>query len=103
MAEGQEEQKTCGNCENYHYHQAFGELEGWCKVIPGEKKGQAGKKVRFNTDASNCTQFNKIGYVYTDSKQVHYDPHLRVYGGYQEVKSDRLVYEKHEKEERKDE
>lgn len=93
--------KTCGNCENYCINQMWGELEGWCRVIGGEKPGQPGKKVRFDTDANNCEKFEKLAYVYTDSSQVHYDPHLRVYGGYEEVKSDRLIYEKHGKEDEK--
>ncbi|MDY6833287.1 MAG: hypothetical protein SVY53_00605 [Chloroflexota bacterium] len=96
--------KTCGNCENYCQYGMWGELEGLCRVIPGDLPGQPGKRVRFDTDGSQCPKWEKLAFVYTDASQVHADSHLRVYGGYtDDSKSDRLVWEKHsEKTEGKD-
>lgn len=94
MAE-QELKSICVNCE--HYCQQFSEVEGVCRVIPGEKPGQRGKKIRFDTDASQCSKFEKLAYVHTDYAQIQ-DFHTRTLGGQEDVKTDRLVYEKHERD-----
>lgn len=91
--------KTCGHCENYMFYTAISESEGFCKATRGTKVGDLGKKVRFDTDASECSNFIELTHVYTDSSQsIGTNPHLRVYKGYGDVRSDPLVFEKHEKE-----
>ena len=91
--------KICVNCENYCMSTAsiMGEVEGTCRAIAGDRPGQLGKKVRFDTDASQCPSFEQLGYVHTDYSQIQ-DQHTRTLGGYDEVKTDRLVYERHERE-----
>ena len=93
-----EAQMTCGNCDNYCKNQLVGELEGYCRVVPSERKGEPGKSVRFDTDANQCPKFEKLTRVYTDAAQMPFDPGLRIYGGHEDVKSDRLVFERHERE-----
>ena len=88
--------RVCVNCENYALAPTS-ELEGFCRAFAGDKPGQPGKKVRFDMDASECSKFEQIAYVHTDTAQIQ-DQHTRTLGGYQEVKTDKLVYEKHEKE-----
>ena len=80
----EELERNCGNCDNYFYYSSVGPAEGYCRVIPGEKRGQAGKKVRFNTDASKCSKFTPLQEVITDGREVSFDPHLRIYGDFEE-------------------
>ena len=89
--------KICVNCESYCVEHFGSELEGTCRVLPGDRPGQRGKKVRFDTDASQCPKFEQLAYVHTDTSQIQ-DQHTRTLGGYEEVKSDRLIYEKHERD-----
>ena len=90
--------KICVNCENYMMSPAAftGEVEGTCRAISG-RPGQLGKKVRFDTDANHCPSFEYLAYVHTDTAQIQ-DIHTRTLGGYEKVNTDRLVYEKHERE-----
>ena len=87
--------KICVNCE--YYCARFSEVEGVCQVTAGDKPGAHGKKVRFDTDASQCPKFEGLAYVHTDTAQIQ-DLHTRTLGGYEEVKTDRLIYERHEKD-----
>lgn len=91
--------KICVNCENYAMSSGgiVSELEGYCQAFAGDRPGQPGKKVRFDSDASQCYKFDQLAYVHTDTAQIQ-DQHTRTLGGYEEVKTDRLVYEKHERE-----
>ena len=97
MAE-QELKKTRVNCSNY-YPIGGGaiEVEGICRVLPGDKPKQKNKRVTFNTDASQCSSFVPCEFVRTDTSQV-LDQYTRTLSGYEEVKADRLVYEKHDRE-----
>ena len=89
--------RICDNCENYTMSIIFGEQEGVCRALAGDRPGQPGKKVRFDNDAAQCSSFQPVAYVHTDTSQI-LDHHTRTLGGSEEVKSDRLVYEKHERE-----
>lgn len=89
--------KICVNCDNYCI--SYSEVEGICRVLPGDRPKQKHKTVTFDMDASQCTKFVQCEFVRTDTSQV-LDQYTRTLGGFDEVKSDRLVYEKHEREER---
>ena len=99
MAEG-EVKKICVNCE--HYCSLYSEVEGICRVLPGDKPKQKNKSVKFDTDASECAKFEICAFVRTDTSQV-LDQYTRTLGGREEVKSDRLVYEKHARDDEKEE
>ena len=89
--------RICLNCENYCM--ALSEVEGVCRVLPGDRPKQKNKMVKFDMDASQCDQFLPCVFVRTDTSQV-LDQYTRTLGGFEEVKSDRLVYEKHDREEK---
>ena len=94
MAE-QELKKVCVNCDNYCV--SYSEVEGICRVLPGDKPRQKNKRVTFDMDASHCAQFTPCPHITTDTSQV-LDQYTRTLGGYKDVPSDRLVYEKHSRE-----
>jgi hypothetical protein len=100
MAE--EKKRTCGECENYAA--MLSELVGICRVLPGEKPGQRGKKVMYDMDATECPHFVKLEYRIADVSQPLVDLHgswraSPVFDkGQEKMKGDRLVYEKHERE-----
>ena len=102
MAEN-EMNKVCGNCENYAI---FGsERMGVCRVIPGDKPGQRGKQVRYETDASQCGKFEQLAYVHTDHSQAFDLQHLRALRhpgeNFEESsKTDRLIFEKRTRDEK---
>ena len=95
MAE-EEMRKICVNCEQYVPYGS--EVEGRCRATAGDKPGQLGTKVRFDTDASQCSNFEQLAYVHTDFSQI-ITLRSRMLGGHEDVKTDRLVYEKHDREE----
>lgn len=106
---GNEEQKTCGYCANFV--QLLSELEGICRVIPGEKPGSRGKKVKFDTDGSQCSKFERIEEVrhYDVAQQGGWGDSnfyqmrsLDVFKTAEEKQSDRLIYEKRSKDEEHD-
>ena len=86
--------KICVNCEHYC---TMLEIEGVCRATAGDKPGQVGKKVRFDTDATQCSNYEQVAYVHTDTSQIQ-DLHTRTLGGYEEVKTDKLIYERHQKD-----
>ena len=102
MAE-KEINKVCGNCENYAI---FGsERMGVCRVIAGDKPGQRGKQVRYETDASQCEKFQELSHVYTDHSQAYDLQHLRALRHPEasfddKSKGDRLIFEKHAREDK---
>ena len=85
----------CVNCE--YYSPMGSEIEGACRVIQGDKPGQRGKKLRFDTNASQCSKWEPLAFVYTDTAHS-LNIRTRTLGEYEEVKSDRLVYERHQRE-----
>ena len=93
----QEVKKICVNCENYCI--GYSEVEGICRVLPGDRPKQKNKTVNFDRDASQCDKWEPCKFVRTDTSQV-LDQYTRTLGGSQEVKSDRLVYEKHSREDK---
>ncbi|MDY6835398.1 MAG: hypothetical protein SVY53_11420 [Chloroflexota bacterium] len=95
--------RACGNCENYAI---FGsERSGTCRVIPGDKPGQRGRQVLYETDANNCDKYQELTHVYTDHSQAYDIQHLRALrhpgARFEETsKADRLVFEKHSRDEK---
>ena len=99
MAE-KELKKICVNCDNYcPIGGGAIEVEGICRVLPGDRPKQKHKMVKFDTDAAQCSKFTPCAFVRTDTSQT-LDQYTRTLGGSEEVKSDRLVYEKHEREDK---
>ena len=90
--------KICVNCDNYF---AAIEVEGVCRALPGDKPRQKHKMVTWDMDASQCPKFTQCEHITTDTSQV-LDQYTRTLGGYQEVQSDRLVYEKHARDQEQD-
>jgi len=101
-----ERKKTCGYCKNYVPMQ-FSDMRGVCREIPGEKPGQLrGKKATYDMDASQCPKFDALESVVkfdisqgaggtTDFTQLRSSD---VFEATEEVKSDRLVWEKHSRD-----
>ena len=94
---------TCGYCENYA--PMLSELRGICRVMPGEKASQRGKKVTYDMDASQCPQFSPLGVVrrvdvsqgaiggdYLNARAAD------VFETTDDIKADRLVWEKHDRD-----
>lgn len=101
MAE-QELKKICVNCDNYcGSYMGFSEVEGICRALPGDRPKQKNKTVKFDMDASQCAKFVPCAFVRTDTSQV-LDQYTRTLGGAEEVKTDRLVYEKHDRDIKKE-
>ena len=108
MAE-KESKNTCGYCESYVFMGS--ELRGICRSIPGEKRGQRGKKVTYDMDASQCPHFSGLeevrrvdvaqggvlGFDFTHARAAD------VFETTEETKPDRLVWEKHDREARGEE
>lgn len=99
MAE-KELKKICVNCENFL--PAPSEVQGLCRVLPGDKPKQRNKLASWDMDASQCAKYQPLEFVRTDTSQV-LDLHTRTLGGFEDVKSDRLVYEKHARGEKEGE
>jgi len=103
MAE-KDAKKSCGYCDNYAPMMSS-EFKGTCRVLPGEKPGQRGKMVKYDTDASECPQFKAIAIMrrVDVSQGSGWDSILgarasTVFETTEESKTDRLVWERHAKE-----
>ena len=103
MAE-KDSKSTCGYCKNYVPMQ-MSDMMGVCRAMPGDKPGQRrGKRVKYDMDASQCPKFDSMESVVkfditqqttatSDFTQVRASTVFETTED--EVKSDRLVWEKH--------
>lgn len=100
MAE-QEVRKICVNCDNFcGSYMGASEVEGICRVLPGDKPRQKNRRVTWDTEASQCPKYVLCEHITTDTSQV-LDQYTRTLGGSKGVQSDRLVYEKHARDQEK--
>ena len=84
------EERTCGDCRNYLFYTVTGPAEGWCTLFPGPRKGDPGKVVQFDTDASKCNKFDRLPEeeMVTDGYQFEYHPNLRIDAGHEMKRAD---------------
>lgn len=98
---------TCGYCQNYV--PMVSDLRGICRVIPGDKPNSRGKKVTHDMDANQCPKFDGLGVVkqmdvtqqaWGSGEDISSYRSSTVFETQEEEKGDRLVWEKHARDEK---